>query len=68
MIHNLYIARRESRLYQKDVAKKLGIHPQTYHEKESGKKEFTIKEGKRLARLFNCTLDDLFAERTEVSK
>ncbi len=61
MIHQkLYIARRENRLYQKDVAKKIGIHPQTYHEKESGKVEFTLSEAKRLTKVFDCTLNDLF--------
>lgn len=60
MNHQLYIARRERNLYQKDIAKKLGIHPQTYQEKESGKSEFTIREGKQLAKIFNSTLNDLF--------
>jgi putative transcriptional regulator len=56
----LYVARRERNLKQKDVAKKLGIHPQTYHEKERGKKDFTLSEAKMLAQIFNCTLNDLF--------
>lgn len=62
MNHKLYVMRRENRLKQKDVAKKIGIHPQSYHLKESGKRQFTIEEGLKLARLFNCTLDDLFGE------
>ncbi|MFA1819040.1 helix-turn-helix transcriptional regulator [Virgibacillus oceani] len=65
MNHQLYIARRENRLHQKDVAKKLGIHPQTYHEKESGKKEFTIKEGQKLAKIFQSNLNDLFGGETK---
>lgn len=60
MNHKLYVVRKENKLYQKDVAKKLNMHPQTYHLKETGKKDFTIREGKMLAKLFNCTLDDLF--------
>lgn len=63
MNSNLYIARREQNLKQKDVAKKLGIHPQTYHEKERGKKDFTLTEARMLAQMFNCTLNDLFQER-----
>lgn len=64
MLHTqLYVIRRENRLKQKDVAKKIGIHPQSYHLKESGKREFTISEARKLAKLFNCTLDDLFGER-----
>lgn len=60
MITKLYIARRENKLKQSDVAKKIGIHRQTYYLKESGKSPFTIDEGLRLAKLFDCTLDDLF--------
>ncbi|MBD8005853.1 helix-turn-helix transcriptional regulator [Bacillus norwichensis] len=62
MIHKLYIARREKGLYQKDVARKIGIHPQTYHEKECGKKDFSLREAKALANLFGCTLNDLFQD------
>lgn len=62
MTQKLYVARRENRMKQKDVAKKIGIHPQSYHLKESGKRQFTIEEGLRLARLFNCTLNDLFGK------
>jgi len=60
MNHNLYIARRENKLYQKDVAKKLNMHPQTYYLKEAGKQDFTITEAKRLSIIFNRTLDELF--------
>ena len=62
----LYVARKENRLYQKDVAKKIGIHPQTYHEKESGKVDFTLREAVMLTKVFGCTLNDLFqAEKDE---
>ena len=60
MVTNLYIKRREKRLKQKDVAKKIGIHPQSYHLKETGKRQFTIQEGLMLAKVFDCTLNDLF--------
>lgn len=56
----LFVARRERKMKQKDVAKIIGIHPQSYHLKESGKREFTITEAKRLAKLFNASLDELF--------
>lgn len=65
MNHKLYIARRESRLHQKDVAKMLKINPQTYHLKEAGKSEFTISEALQLSDLFNCTLNDLFQKGDE---
>lgn len=66
MNFNLYIKRRESKLKQKDVAEKIGIHPQSYHLKESGKREFTVTEAVKLARVFGCTLNDLFWD-SEVS-
>lgn len=60
MNYKLLVARKEKRLYQRELAEKLGIHPQTYHEKEVGKKDFTLTEAKILAKTFHCTLDDLF--------
>lgn len=61
MNQTLYVVRREMRLKQKEVAEKIGMHPQTYHLKECGKREFTISEGKKLAVLFGKTLDELFS-------
>ncbi|WP_281250328.1 helix-turn-helix transcriptional regulator [Virgibacillus siamensis] len=58
----LYVARRERGLYQKDIARQLAMHPQSYYEKESGRKDFTLREAKMLAKIFNCTLNDLFGE------
>ena len=66
MIVNLYIKRKEQKLLQKDVAKKIGIHPQSYHLKESGKREFTVSEAIKLSKIFNCTVDELF-KKSEVS-
>ena len=60
MNHNLYIARRENKLYQKEVAKKIGMHEQTYARKERGELDFTIREGLMLAEIFSCSLNDLF--------
>ena len=65
MIVNLYIKRKERKLLQKDVAQKIGIHPQSYHLKESGKREFTLSEAIKLAEIFDCSLDELF--RKDVS-
>lgn len=65
MNHQLFVTRRENKMKQKDVAKMIGIHPQSYHLKESGKRQFTIEEGLRLAKLFNCTLDYLFGEENK---
>jgi len=63
----LYIKRRESGLYQREVAEKLGIHKQTYCRKEKGEQDFTIREARMLAQIFNCTLDELFGDEKHVS-
>lgn len=65
MHHKLFIARREARMKQTDLAKKLHISSATYSLKENGKADFTLSEAIKLAQIFNCTLNDLFqsAER-----
>lgn len=57
---NLYVARREKRLKQKDVAKLLHIHAVTYSRKERGELDFTLNEAFILSDYFNIPLDDLF--------
>lgn len=59
----LYITRRENRMKQKDVAKRIGISMQSYHLKESGKREFTLSEAIKLSRMFDKSLDDLFTDK-----
>ena len=63
--YKLLVKRKENRLYQRDVAKKLGINEQTYYKKETGRTEFTIREARMLAKLFDCSLDELFGEELE---
>src|SRR5699024_1183340 len=60
---NVYIARKENKLKQEDVAKIIGRSEQYYRERENGKREFTIKEGKILADFYGCTLNDLFHDK-----
>lgn len=60
MHYKLYIKRRESRMKQSEIAKLLNINPATYSLKENGKYEFTLAEAKKLANIFDCTLNDLF--------
>lgn len=66
MNHQVYIKRKEHRLRQADIAKKLGISTQSYYLKETGKRDFTMTEAKRLALIYRCTLDDLFPVGLEV--
>lgn len=60
MHHRLYIARKESKLNQKDVARKLGIHSVTYSRKEKEVLDFTLSEAFLLAEMFETTIDELF--------
>lgn len=62
----VYIKRKENKLRQRDVAKKIGMSEQSYYLKENGKREFTITEGKKLAILYKCKLDDLFGREMHV--
>lgn len=63
---NIYIARNEAKQSQRFVAKKLGISPQRYQLKESGKANFTIPEAKILAELYGMTLDQLFNDELKI--
>lgn len=65
MYHGLYVARRERRLKQKDLAKVLNIHPVTYQRKEIGETPFTLDEAFILASFFGLTVDELFAKSKE---
>ena len=56
----LFIARRENKMKQKEVAEKIGISMQSYHLKETGKREFTVREARMLSKLFSRSLDELF--------
>ncbi|MCC2087947.1 helix-turn-helix domain-containing protein [Mammaliicoccus sciuri] len=53
---------------QTDVSIELNISLTSYSEKERGKRDFTESEMKALAKIFNCTLNDLFWEDTEHAK
>ncbi|KAA6475124.1 helix-turn-helix transcriptional regulator [Bacillus swezeyi] len=63
MYSTLFITRKEKRKSQKDIAKVLNIHAQSYHLKEAGKREFTLTEAQKLAQYFNTTLDNLFGDK-----
>lgn len=52
--------RAEHDFNQQDLADYLGIQKTTYHNKETGKNDFTVTEAKQLAELFNSSIDDIF--------
>ncbi|MGX4281962.1 helix-turn-helix domain-containing protein [Bacillus velezensis] len=60
MYLNLFIARKENRKSQNDIAQYLNITKQTYCRKEKGMADFTITEGRKLADYFGRSLDELF--------
>lgn len=62
MHYKLFVKRRESKMKQVEVAKMLNISNATYSLKENGKADFTLREASKLAKLFGCTLNDLFGE------
>ena len=61
MHKKLDIARRERRMTQVAAAKLRNIGQRTYQLKEQGKRNFTLKEAQKLAKYFNTTVDELFA-------
>lgn len=63
MQSRLMILRKESGLYQKDVAKYLGITGEVYSHKERGIRQFTADEMFKISDLFNKTLDEIFLDR-----
>lgn len=65
MYIELYVKRREAKMSQTDVAKKLNISRQTYSLKEQGEYDFSVKEAKKLSKLFNTPLDELFKDMEE---
>lgn len=47
-------------LDQQYMANYLNVGRTTYHNKETGKNDFTITEAKQIAELFNLSIDDIF--------
>lgn len=52
-------------LNQEAVAQKLGVSRPTYAQIEQGERELTISEARKLADLFDLTLDDFLSEKNE---
>lgn len=58
--NNLKSYRAKAGLTQGEVAKKIGIAPNSYSFKENGKREFTLSEAKAIADIFGDTIDKIF--------
>ncbi|MCG1471837.1 helix-turn-helix domain-containing protein [Staphylococcus epidermidis] len=63
----LYITRKENGDTQKKVATKLGISPQRYQLKESGKAIFNLNECQILSEMYNMPIDELFSSKIKVN-
>ena len=57
--NNLFKARKKSGLSQEDVAEKLGVSRQTVSKWETDETLPDILQAKKMARLYNLTLDEL---------
>lgn len=58
--NKLRALRSEHGFDQQYMANYLGIARTTYQYKETGQKDFTVTEAKRIAELFDLSIDDIF--------
>jgi len=69
MVKELYkklkILRKQHRFSQEYIADKLGISRPTYMQVEKGEREITISEAKKLAEIFDTSLEGLLGEKIE---
>lgn len=68
IIENLFVARKENKLKQRDIASLLNMHEVTYSRKERGEVDFTLNEAFILADFFKTTVDVLFADKKPLRK
>ena len=57
--------RKAARVSQTDVASRLGIARNTYSQYETGARTIRVEHLPQLAKLFGCTIDDLFTNNTQ---
>ena len=53
-------ARVEKGLTQEDMAKRIGISTYSYLMKENGKRDFTLTEMKKICKILNKELSEIF--------
>ena len=58
--NKLKVLRAQYDYTQDDLANYLNIASSTYHNKEVGKSDFTLSECKKISKLFNKSLDEIF--------
>lgn len=60
--------RKAAHVSQADVASRLGIARNTYGQYETGARTIKVEHLPELAKLFGCTIDDLFANDVTMQK
>ena len=50
----------------KEIAESLSITAQSYYFKEKGKTQFTLDEAKKIADIFNSTIDEVFYNTSKI--
>jgi DNA-binding XRE family transcriptional regulator len=63
MKNNLKSFRVKFGMTQENMAEKLGMSTTTYSFKETEKSQFTLKEAKQIADMFNSTIDEVFFDK-----
>lgn len=66
MTRNLRALRELKGMHQTDVADRLGISLHSYSNKETGKREFTLEEAKKISELFGLPVDDIFFKQIDL--
>ena len=66
--NNLFEARKRAGLYQDKVAEKLGITRQTISKWETNETIPDIYQAKKLAKLYNLSLDELIEFDTDIKE
>ena len=56
----LYVTRTKKD--KRSIAKKMGMPIATFYSKLNGPSEFSFSEGKRLAEIIGCTVDEMFIQ------
>ena len=63
MYRELKALRVKHNITQKQIAKILGITPEAYSNKETGKYNFTLEEALKISLLFGLPVEDIFKEK-----
>lgn len=63
MYRELKSLRVKYNITQKQIAEILGITPESYSNKETGKYNFTLEEALKISQMFKLPIEDIFKEK-----